>query len=76
MPCHPIPLLQDLETYHKSAQAIAKKYFVIPELDEYYRKKDARPLIFCNFARGLADKSYDEVRCTCNLRGGGAAQPA
>eukprot|EP00983_Pelagomonas_calceolata_P089509 1157319-Pelagomonas_calceolata.AAC.8 len=36
-------------------------YFSIPELDDYYRKKDAKPLIFCHFARGLADKTYDEV---------------
>ena len=37
------------------------RYFNIPELDDYYRKKDAKPLIFCHFARGLADKAYDEV---------------
>ena len=32
-----------------------------PDIDDYYRKKEPRPLIFCNFARGLADKTYDEV---------------
>jgi hypothetical protein len=31
------------------------------EIDEYYRKKDPRPLVFSHFARGLADKTYDEV---------------
>lgn len=25
------------------------------------RRKDPKPLIFCHFARGLADKAYDEV---------------
>lgn len=30
-------------------------------MDDYYRKKDAKPLIFCHFARGLADRAYDEV---------------
>jgi dynein heavy chain len=54
--------LQDLDTYNKAAVAIAKKYFAINDIDDYYKKKDARPLIFCHFARGLSDKTYDEVR--------------
>ena len=41
---------------------IAKKYLAPPDVDDYYRKKDPRPLMFCNFARGLADKTYDEAR--------------
>lgn len=53
--------LQDLDTYNKAAVAIAKKYFAINDIDDYYKKKDARPLIFCHFARGLSDKTYDEV---------------
>jgi hypothetical protein len=53
--------VQDLETYNKAAVAIAKKYFAISDIDDYYKKKDARPLIFCHFARGLSDKTYDEV---------------
>jgi hypothetical protein len=52
---------QDLDTYNKAAVAIAKKYFAINDIDDYYKKKDARPLIFCHFARGLSDKTYDEV---------------
>lgn len=55
------PCLQDLDAYNKAAVSIAKKYFPLPDVDEYYRKKDARPLIFCHFARGLSDKTYDEV---------------
>jgi hypothetical protein len=55
-------LLQDLETYNKAAVSIAKKYFAIGDIDDYYKKKDAKPLIFCHFARGLSDKTYDEVR--------------
>jgi hypothetical protein len=52
---------QDLDTYNKAAVSIAKKYFAINDIDDYYKKKDARPLIFCHFARGLSDKTYDEV---------------
>jgi hypothetical protein len=32
-----------------------------PDIDEYYRKKDPRPLMFSHFARGMSDKIYDEV---------------
>lgn len=53
--------LSDLETYSKAATNIAKKYFSIADIDDYYKKKDAKPLIFCHFARGLAEKVYDEV---------------
>ena len=53
--------LVDQETYNKAAVIIAKKYFNVNEIDDYYRKKDPKPLIFCHFARGLADKAYDEV---------------
>ena len=54
--------LQDLETYNKAAVSIAKKYFSISDVDDFYKKKDAKPLIFCTFARGMSDKTYDEVR--------------
>ncbi|MEW5298846.1 MAG: hypothetical protein WDW36_001923 [Sanguina aurantia] len=53
--------LVDLETYNKAATSIAKKYFAVGDIDDYYKKKDAKPLIFCHFAKGLAEKSYDEV---------------
>lgn len=53
--------LVDLETYNKAATSIAKKYFNVGDIDDYYKKKDAKPLIFCHFAKGLAEKSYDEV---------------
>lgn len=52
---------QDLEVYNKAAVAIAKKYFPVNDIDDYYKKKDAKPLIFCHFSRGLGDKTYDEV---------------
>jgi dynein heavy chain len=61
LPAAPPSRLQDLETYKKSAVAVAKKYFTINDIDDFYKKKDARPLIFCHFARGLSDKTYDEV---------------
>ncbi|KAI8464229.1 MAG: flagellar alpha dynein [Monoraphidium minutum] len=51
----------DLDTYNKAAVTIAKKYLAPPDVDDYYRKKDPRPLMFSHFARGLADKTYDEV---------------
>ncbi|KAJ9515913.1 hypothetical protein QJQ45_016901, partial [Haematococcus lacustris] len=53
--------LTDLEAYSKAAVNIAKKYFNVTDIDDYYKKKDPKPLIFCHFARGLADKMYDEV---------------
>lgn len=58
-------LLQDLETYKKAAVAVAKKYFTTNDIDDFYKKKDARPLIFCHFARGMGDKTYDEVCWWC-----------
>jgi hypothetical protein len=51
----------DLDAYNKAATTIAKKYFNVADIDDYYRRKEPKPLIFCNFARGLADKAYDEV---------------
>ena len=46
----------DLDNYNKLAVGIAKKYFALPDIDDYYKKKDARPLIFCHFARGLGER--------------------
>jgi hypothetical protein len=37
------------------------RYFSISDIDDYYKKKDPKPLIFCHFAKGLAEKMYDEV---------------
>ena len=31
------------------------------DIDDYYKKTDPKPLIFCHFARGLGDKVYNEV---------------
>ena len=53
--------LQDLSTYNKSAVAIAKKYFNIAEIDDFYKKNDPKPLIFCHFAKGLTERVYNEV---------------
>ncbi|KAK9817742.1 hypothetical protein WJX72_001478 [[Myrmecia] bisecta] len=53
--------LSDLATYNKNAVSIAKKYFNIPDIDDYYKKADAKPLIFCHFAKGLTEKVYNEV---------------
>ncbi len=53
--------MQDLTSYNKNAVIIAKKYFNVPDIDDYYKKADAKPLIFCHFARGLGDKVYNEV---------------
>ena len=53
--------LQDLSNYNKNAVIIAKKYFNVSDIDDYYKKADAKPLIFCHFARGLGEKVYNEV---------------
>ena len=53
--------LQDLSNYNKNAVIIAKKYFSVSDIDDYYKKADAKPLIFCHFARGLGEKVYNEV---------------
>ncbi len=53
--------MQDLTNYNKNAVIIAKKYFNVSDIDDYYKKADAKPLIFCHFARGLGDKVYNEV---------------
>ena len=60
MPPSPLSAPQDLQTYGKIVVAIAKRYFEIPEVEDYY-KKDAKPLIFTNFAGGSGDRSYGEV---------------
>jgi hypothetical protein len=52
---------QDLDTYTKAAVTVAKKYFAISDIEDFYKKKDARPLMFCHFARSVSDKTYDEV---------------
>ncbi|CAD7704939.1 unnamed protein product [Ostreobium quekettii] len=52
---------QDLATYNKAACAIAKKYFNVSDIDDYYKAKDPKPLIFCHFAGGLGEKVYNEV---------------
>lgn len=51
----------DLDAYNKKASQIAKKYFSIPDIDNYYTKNDPKPLIFCHFAGGLGEKVYNEV---------------
>ncbi len=38
------------------------RYFSVNDIDDYYRKKDPKPLIFCHFAKGLTEKAYDEVQ--------------
>ena len=53
--------MQDLSNYNKNAVIIAKKYFSVSDIDDYYKKADAKPLIFCHFARGLGEKVYNEV---------------
>eukprot|EP00884_Botryococcus_braunii_P010094 jgi/Botrbrau1/19086/Bobra.0077s0003.2 len=52
---------KDLDTYNKAAVGIAKKYFTLPDIDDYYKKSGAKPLIFCHFARGTSEKVYNEV---------------
>jgi dynein heavy chain, axonemal len=51
----------DLETYNKKASQVAKKYFAISDVDDYYKRTDPKPLIFSHFAGGLGEKVYNEV---------------
>eukprot|EP00899_Mesostigma_viride_P003607 jgi/Mesvir1/13247/Mv18980-RA.1 len=53
--------LADLHHYNKIVQDIAKKFFKIDDISEYYKTENAKPLIFCHFANGLAEKVYNEV---------------
>lgn len=57
----------DLEVYNKKASQIAKKYFSVPDIDDYYKKIDPKPLIFCHFANGLGAKNYNEVTTYASL---------
>ena len=57
----------DLDMYNKKASQIAKKYFSVPDIDDYYKKNDPKPLIFCHFAQGLGEKSYNEVETYAGL---------
>ena len=53
--------VQDLATYNKNAQAIAGKFFKIPGIEEFYKKDNAKPLIFCHFAGGIEEKIYNDI---------------
>ena len=50
-----------LATYNKAAEQVAKKFFNLPDIGDYYKAKDAKPLIFCNFARGVGEGIYDSI---------------
>ncbi|EFN60095.1 hypothetical protein CHLNCDRAFT_133411 [Chlorella variabilis] len=52
----------DLAQFGKLVVAVAKKYFSLPDIDDYYRAKDPKPLVFCHFAAGHGgDACYNEV---------------
>ena len=53
--------VNDLNTYNKNAQAIAGKFFKIPGIEDFYKKDDAKPLIFCHFAGGIEEKVYNDI---------------
>ena len=53
--------VSDLNTYNKNAQAIAGKFFKIPGIEDFYKKDDAKPLIFCHFAGGIEEKVYNDI---------------
>lgn len=50
-----------MDLYDKTAVSIAKKYFTMPDIDDYYKKIAPKPLIFCHFARGTSEMVYNEV---------------
>ena len=51
----------DLNTYNKNVSAIAGKFFKIPGIEDFYKKDDAKPLIFCHFAGGIEEKVYNDI---------------
>ncbi|KAI3429649.1 hypothetical protein D9Q98_005734 [Chlorella vulgaris] len=51
----------DLAQFSKLILVVAKKYFNLPDLEEYYRAKDPKPLLFCHFANGRGGSEYGEV---------------
>eukprot|EP00959_Pyramimonas_sp_CCMP1952_P263826 5517511-Pyramimonas_sp.AAC.1 len=57
----------DLAAYNKNVQSIANKFFKIGDLADYYKKENAKPLIFSHFAGGLGDRIYNEVATFASL---------
>ena len=53
---------EHLATYNKHAEAVAKKYLAIDDIGDYYKPKDAKPLVFAHFAGGRDSNMYDEVK--------------
>ena len=50
-----------LDTYNKSVEGVAKKFFSIPDIKDYYKASNPKPLIFSDFAHGLDEKEYDSI---------------
>ena len=52
--------INDLNKYNKDAVAVANNWLrgKIPGIEDFYKKDDAKPLIFCNFND---DKVYDNI---------------
>ena len=41
---------------------MAGKFFKIPGIEDFYKKDDAKPLIFCHFAGGISEeKVYNDI---------------
>ncbi|GAB4813657.1 hypothetical protein N2152v2_000703 [Parachlorella kessleri] len=58
---HLANVFQDLQAYAKLATMTAKKFFPeLSDVDDYYKKANSKPLIFCNF--GGSDQKYAEVK--------------
>lgn len=50
----------DLNLYNKNVQGIANKFFKIPGIEDFYKKDNAKPLIFSHFAGGVGEKVYND----------------
>ena len=50
---------QHLQAYNKQAEAVAKKFLNIDDIGEYYKAKDAKPLLFSALGSG---SGYDEIK--------------
>ena len=60
--------VSDLNTYNKNAIAVAGKFFKIPGIEDFYKKDDAKPLIFCHFAGGISEKVYNDINTFSKLQ--------
>ena len=58
----------DLNKYKQLALSQAKKRFPSVNVAPFFASQNADPLVFCNFAEGMGERTYDRVRSLDKLR--------